>query len=261
MRPRFMLNSPSGRWRRAGMDDTRPTAAAVPPKAAGDQGGMIMKLRLALLAAIAAASLGGAQAQSSAERRAAELAEVATRLNDPDPMLRIAFYEEVLESGDRRMIQMATTIAMRSDDRNLRGLAMLGHLARMQRVDFQLTYPGDLEKQFQRANDDGTLRKFFNDVAGGVSRNIYDAGRMLTIGFELDDDFLGGKVYALSGNSRYEGDLKVNADRVSMFFPRMVLGGSTADGCRLTVEPTAEGLIEGPFVCGPLSYPARAEVR
>ena len=222
-----------------------------------------MRRMLGMLGLVLLAST--ASAQTARQQRAAELEEVAVALADPDPMMRLAALEDILASGDRRRIGMATTLAMRSEDRVLRGAGMLAYMAQQGLVEFDLTYPAPLEDQYQAARYDADkLGKFFQGpgkVLGVFAQAIHGEGRRLTFAVEMDEDHMGGKALSLVGSSRYEGDLRINGDVVEMFFPDISMGGRWHKGCSPRVSPIGEGVIAGEFRCGEAAYPIRLEVR
>lgn len=205
-----------------------------------------------------------ASAQSERQQRAAELEEVAVALADPDPMMRLAALEEILASGDRRTIGLATALAMRSEDRALRGAGMVAYMEQQGVIEFDLSYPGPLEEQYQAAQYDADkLNKFFQDAGkllGVFPKGIHGQGRKFTVVVELDDDQMGGKAFSLMGSKRHEGDLRINGDLAEMLFPTIPLSNRW-HSCSLRITPTGEGLIGGDLRCGEGVYPVRFEVR
>ena len=67
--------------------------------------------------------------RSSVEERAQQLKAVVPSVTSPDRDLNIANFEQLMESGDARRIEIAIRTLVSSDDPVLRGMAMRGYIA------------------------------------------------------------------------------------------------------------------------------------
>ncbi|MBC7282745.1 hypothetical protein [Hoeflea sp.] len=61
--------------------------------------------------------------------RYGELQSVIDAINDPDPLMRLAQLEEILENGNATDVQLAIRTAFTLDDPNVRSLALRAHFA------------------------------------------------------------------------------------------------------------------------------------
>lgn len=99
---------------------------------------------------------------SSQERRD-QLAKVQEMLTDPDPLMREANMEEIIKSGDATRTRIALRIAVASDDKDLRALAMRAYLASAKEIVFDITMPDTLQKAYDAAKSNlDELNELFN---------------------------------------------------------------------------------------------------
>jgi len=95
-----------------------------------------------------------AQGQSAAQRRD-ELARVQERVNDPDPLMRIANFEEIAAEGDAAKLQIAIKVALTGNDRSLRGIAFKAFLAGVRRFQAELAIDPAIQKRYDAAVAEG----------------------------------------------------------------------------------------------------------
>lgn len=139
-----------------------------------------------LLAATAVFAVQTASAVTPAERRE-ELLKVQELVNDPDPLMRIANFEEIIRSKDAFKVETAIKIAMASQDSNLRGLATRAYFAAFKVVMFDPVLPADLARKWESsAGDSEALRRlassnktlqtvyFLNQHGGGRVRFLFE---------------------------------------------------------------------------------------
>jgi len=86
-------------------------------------------LMAVLLAGVAFQGSPDARAQEAGRRE--ELSKVLDRINDPDPLMRIAVLEEVLARGNATEMQLAIKSALSGSDPDLKSLAMRGYAANL----------------------------------------------------------------------------------------------------------------------------------
>src|SRR5690606_25922023 len=135
-------------------------------------------------------------------------------------MLRLAAMEEILASGDRLKIAVATSIAAQSDDAILRSLAMRGFIITQGQVDFEVKFPAKLETTYQKAGDDPVkqtevAQQLANNSDSHQLFNIHRNGRVMAIIFELDDDGMSGTAFTKYNGQKYDrhpGEIRVNGD-------------------------------------------------
>ena len=230
-----------------------------------------MRLIVLCCALLALMLSAPAFAQSDVEKRAQTLEEITQKLNDPDPMTRLAAMESYLQSGDTLIVTLAVSVAMQSDDAMLRSLAMRGFMMTQSQIDFDIKYPGKMESQYQKVVDDpDKVAALMNDVffkmSGNnyIASNIHAGGRVVSIAFELDDDGLSGKAYTLRNTNKdnnYSGEIRVNGDLILFETPNTAVGSQSLDSCKFKLMPPEKGMLVGEMKCSILSYPISAEVR
>lgn len=83
--------------------------------------------------------------------RYAELQAVGEAVNDPDPLMRLAMLEEIIENGDATEVQLAIRTAFTIDDPNIRSLGLRTHFASFRNLTVTAEYPAEI----QAVLDDG----------------------------------------------------------------------------------------------------------
>jgi hypothetical protein len=206
-------------------------------------------------------SLGSA-AQTAAERRT-ELAAVQEQVNDPDPLMRLAYLEEIVAGGDPMKVEIAIRTAMALDDPQMRALAMRAYVSVVGQVTFDWLYPEAIQKEIDRTNGD---EKRIADIRR-QNREImqyYDAyARKVTFLFQ-DFDLSSSKfqVFSLAGsaepNKSLGGEGRVVGDRLQFRIP--VYNGSIP--CSVEISPTASLDLAGQMNCNgwPDPMPIRARM-
>jgi hypothetical protein len=81
------------------------------------------------------------QPRASVEQRAAELRAVVGLVTSPDRDLNVANFEQIMESGDVRRIEIAVRTLVASDDPVMRGLAMRGYIAVTRQLELEVVLP------------------------------------------------------------------------------------------------------------------------
>ena len=214
-------------------------------------------------------------AQSAIEARAADLEQAMALISDPDPMVRLAGMEEILKSGDGLKISLATTTAMQSDDTTMKGLAMRGFIVNQGQIDFDITFPEKMEAEYQKAGGDLEKVEAFLDKyaeAGGKSnygnslvRSIHGGGRVTSLYFKLDDDWLGGMASVQAeGEARYSGAARFNGDLLHFSIGDTYVGGDrnqALSNCIFKLNAPDKGMITGQMKCGAFTYLLGAPVR
>jgi hypothetical protein len=104
---------------------------------------------------------GQTAAKSSPEARREDLAKVKESLADPDPLMRLANLEAIINSGDALKTQVALRLAFQSDDADLRALAMRGYIASRKELIFDILLPAAIQRQYEQAQADPDSLKSF----------------------------------------------------------------------------------------------------
>jgi hypothetical protein len=93
-------------------------------------------------------AIGQTTAQSVQARRD-QLVKVQEQLADPDPLVRLAYMEEIMSSGDALRMQIAMRTAFASDDPDLRAIALRGYLAGHKEFTFDIVLPPAMQKAYE----------------------------------------------------------------------------------------------------------------
>lgn len=80
----------------------------------------------------------------NAEQRAADIKEWRAKCNDPDPDLRLGFFEAALETGDRTIQRVCLRQTLASDEVEVQDLGLRAALAMTDRISFELSEPPEL---------------------------------------------------------------------------------------------------------------------
>lgn len=188
----------------------------------------------------------------SVEDRAQQLKAVAARVTSPDRDLNIANFEQIMESGDARRIEIAIRTLVASDDAVLRGMAMRGYIA--------VTRELILEAVLSQA-DMTTLtaaRAQQNGINSLKSPNLH-LREMSAVGFKFPIAFEitsikepRGKVFLRSGNN--------NNAVYSVRGERITFGLAAAPGwhrCEFDLAPRKDATIAGTITCPHPSFMGR----
>ncbi|MCY0093247.1 hypothetical protein [Hoeflea ulvae] len=103
--------------------------------------------------------------------RYGELQSVIDAINDPDPLMRLAQLEEILENGNATDIQLAIRTAFSVDDPNVRSLALRAHFAGFRTFVVTAELPESVKEVLDGSDKDaakkilnGYLFEFFENV-------------------------------------------------------------------------------------------------
>jgi hypothetical protein len=91
---------------------------------------------------------------ASAQARRDQLARIPELIGDPDPNARMANLETILNTHDSIMIQTALRLAFRSDDADLRALAMRAYIETLKEVTFDIILPEEWAQQYETVKFD-----------------------------------------------------------------------------------------------------------
>jgi hypothetical protein len=201
----------------------------------------IAALGLLLASLPASAALAQTGQLSPAERRD-QLAKVQEMLADPDPLLRLANMEAIVNSGDFLKLQVALRSALSSDDADLRGLAMRAYMATRQEATFDILLPPAVQRQYDATGEDPDAKKAL------AAKNVY-LPSLEASAFRIQlkfSDFEFGKARGTveSGN---KGPFNINGDRFSTRLT-VPLGGWR--DCYIDFRPTRQLTLEGTLACG-----------
>jgi hypothetical protein len=187
-------------------------------------------------------------APQSAEQRAAQLKAVVASVTSPDRDLNIANFEQLMESGDVRRIEIAVRTLVASDDPVLRGLAMRGYIAVTRELVLQVALSAPEMKALQDAR---VLPNGVNNIKPPY-RHLSELDR---VGFKFTFDFEPtsikeprGKVVSLA-NKRDPNAASAYAVRGE----RITFSASPAYGwarCDFDLAPRKDATIVGTMTCG-----------
>jgi len=209
-----------------------------------------MRLLIALCATLLVLQHGAfAQGQSAAQRRD-ELARVQELINDADPLMRIANFEEIAAEGDAAKLQIAIKVALTGNDRTLRGLAFRAYLAGVQRFQADLMIDANLQKQYDAAKSAGERQlRELNDRVRYLGRFVENTA--MKADFQVSEfDMKKGRGKARInwfGNGRRDFEFQINGDRLIAVFG--VDSVASPDDCPIELRPTNDLQIAGQFIC------------
>lgn len=187
-------------------------------------------------------------AQSSgAQQRRDELARVQELVTDPDPLQRLANFEEIAASGDAVKLQTAIRIAMTSRDTALRGLAFRAYLAGVRRLTLRMALaPADQEQLARaRAAPARPMPAPLREVAAFVESTALTADLNLTQ-FSVSD---GRGKARLSWNYPPNGEFDVLVVGERLLAEIRMSGRGVSATCTFDIRPTAELAVEGALIC------------
>ena len=90
----------------------------------------------------------------SSESRQAEFAKVQELFADPDPNMRLANMEQIVNSGDATKFDLALSLAFHSDDQSMRALGMRAYIASLHGLTFDMQLPPQTQRQYDEAQGD-----------------------------------------------------------------------------------------------------------
>ena len=206
----------------------------------------MMKAGRALALAVCCFLLSEQAAAQTKEERYAELLMIQELINDPDPLMRLLNFEEIIADADRLKTELAIRTAMGIEDRQLRSAAMIAYLNIVELVTFDWELP---EEVAAADPDPYTLVFVYEDHVG--------AGGKMPILFKTiaaDGSFT---VHAMRGLSdpqdRYTGEGRVLGERLVFRTPIKAARSSTPI-CNFEIVPTAELELVGTVTCESYSW-------
>ena len=197
-----------------------------------------------VLGMCAFASCPEANAQEGQRRE--ELAQVIERVNDPDPLLRIAALEDVLARGNATEVQLAIKAALNGSDPDLRSVALRGYAAALRDLYLDSRLPEEVEAALAKANS--------KDREALAARRAVAEWRQATadrLHVRLDQvDMKTGRFVAYGMNrvnkmdERLAGEGHVVGTRM-----RMSIGVHGVRRCAIELAPTTALTLEGSATC------------
>jgi hypothetical protein len=200
---------------------------------------------MAICALIALAAAPQVYGQDSARRRE-ELARVIDKVNDPDPLMRIANLEEIIARGDATEVQLAVKTALASNDAELRGIALRGYAANLRDLYLDTRVPKELEAKLSEADprDREALqikqalatwqRTTSNRLHVRIDKIDMKSGRFVAYGMNRLD----------KPNEQMRGEGQIVGGRM-----RMDVGFWGAKRCTIELSPAPSLNLEGTAVC------------
>jgi hypothetical protein len=188
---------------------------------------------------------GTSLAQSAAERRDA-LAEVADLINDPDPLMRLANMEYIVEEGDPLKIQLAVKGALASDDQDLRGLAMKAYVAANRTIVFEMRPAAEDQEKLAKLSSEKDRQDYY--------RNTYLA-YLDSFGFTHRFEFAEYEISSSGGTVHYgrnSSPFRIVGDRIEFETRDNWSGGIT---CHFAVRASTDLVLIGKVRCQRSGFP------
>jgi hypothetical protein len=178
------------------------------------------------------------------------LKAVAAQVTSPDRDLNIANFEQIMESGDARRIEIAIRTLVASDDPVLRGMAMRGYIAVTRELVLEVVLSQADMKVLTaaRAEQNGisNLRSPYLHL-----REMAAVGFKFPFGFEIASiKEPRGKVFLPSDSRNYNAVYSVRGERITF-------GIAAAYGwvkCEFDLAPKKDATIVGTFTCPHSSF-------
>ena len=109
-----------------------------------------------------------------------QLTALTEGLNDPDPIIRLATYEEAVGSDSATLRRVALRTALQSDDADLRSLALRGALKGRELIAFKLFPTAEHAAALAAAKDDAALKEV-QEWYKANDRLLWSYGEVLTV--------------------------------------------------------------------------------
>jgi hypothetical protein len=182
---------------------------------------------------------------SSAEDRARELRAVVGLVTTPDRNLNIANFEEIVDTGDVRRIELAVRTLVESEDAVLRGMAMRAYVGAVRDMVFDVELPPAAMRIVEQARD-----------APGGFRNVAAPHRYLAylaaVQFTINMAFEPAPLRELRGRVTVTGyqpvDYVVRGDRVT-FRSGTIFSGVGLVLCNFELRPGRAASIAATMTC------------
>jgi hypothetical protein len=209
-------------------------------------GRLLTALATGLMAAALLVGAGGdVGAQDSGSRREA-LARVIEKINDPDPLMRLANLEAIIARGDPTEVQLAIKATLAGADPDMRSVALRSYAATLRDLFLDARLPAEVEAKLAGADrsDTALLRtaKYVADWRRATS------GRLQ---IRLDKlDLRSGRFTAYGMNrlakpdERTRGEGQIVGSRM-----RMDVAFWAAGRCAIELSPTPALVLEGTAAC------------
>ena len=197
---------------------------------------------VALLAGLSGPPSAHSQSSSPSrtpQERREQLAKVQEQLGDPDPLMRLAYMEDIMASGDGLRMQIAMRTAFASDDPDLRAIALRAYLASHKEFTFDVILPPDLQKLVDSATS-GTRQELNKRYPFLVTLTNYAYKIHLKVTDYKMEENVGGMV-ANAG----EAPFSITGDELSMMITLANIGP-----CYIDFSPTRKQALEGTIACG-----------
>lgn len=198
-------------------------------------------------------SAGGSA--SSAEERAAQLRAVVGLVTTPDRDLNIANFEQIVESGDARRIEIAVRSMLGSDDPVIRGIALRGYALAAGSLELEVVLPqAELRIVEQaRAQPNGLSNiSAPNQHLSVLSRNQFRVKLWFGRG---DVKGMRGEIKSVEGDTTdrdYRNEYTVRGERITFrLWPFHGAGAS----CDFEIEPKKDATISGTMACRDARFP------
>jgi hypothetical protein len=181
-------------------------------------------------------------------KRRDDLARVQELVNDPDPLQRIANFEDIVAENDASKLQIAIQTAMTGNDATLRGLAFRAFIGGVPRFVADMKLDPALQKKVDAVSPD-QHRKEFGSVTGLL--NLLGTGMRVDIKIDEFDVRSGRGQASFSYNTGNKTDITVTGDRL---IGRTQYLNGTGYPCIVELRPTRDVTLEGTMVCDNVGF-------
>lgn len=192
----------------------------------------------------------------SAEERAQQLKAVVALVTSPDRDLNIANFEQIMESGDARRIEIAIRTLVASDDPVLRGMAMRGYIAVTRNLVLEVALNQAEMKVLTaaRAEPNG-INKL--DSPYRHLREMAAVGFKFPLGFEISSiKEPRGKVFLPNDSRNHNAVYSVRGERITFGLSPT----SSWIKCEFDLAPKKDATIVGTMTCPHSSFNAPVTV-
>lgn len=197
-----------------------------------------------IVGVVVALAIGTGEAQAQAAKRREDLAKVVEQINDPDPLMRIAYLEEVLARGNATEIRLAVKAALGGSDADLKSVALMAYVASLSDLFIDSRISRELEDRLAKGDaNDAALTDIRHQLALWQART---GGRLQVRIAKMDTKT--GKFNAYGMNElvqpveNYKGEGQVTGTRVRIrttFINLRLCALDLAATPKLTLEGTA----------------------
>lgn len=194
-----------------------------------------------------APSAGGAAA--SAEERAAQLRAVVGLVTTPDQAMNIANFEQIVESGDARRIEIAVRSMLGSDDPVIRGMALRGYALAAGSIELEVVLPqAELRIVEQARGQPNGLENISppNAYLSALARHQFKIKLWLHSGSIKS---MKGKIQVVDYTTTdrdYIDDYVVRGERLTF---RLRPSQNSGYRCDFDIEPKKDASISGSMTC------------